>query len=105
MRKKADKSNPTKKLYQEDYLLPIGFAAKNILKKLKTKDKPEVTKFRYDVREFIIKIVERSPLQYNLTRSISSLSHLAISTLDFSTLISRFDKLVTELFDDRWITK
>ena len=48
MRKKADKSNPTKKLYQEDHLLPIesvdvGFAAKDILKKLKTKDKPEVT--------------------------------------------------------------
>jgi hypothetical protein len=113
MRKKADKNNPTKKLYQEDNLLPIesiavGFAVKKTLKKLKTQDKPEERKFRYHVREFIIrlaeKIVERSPLQYNLTRSISSLSPRVIGVLRFDALVSRFEKLMTELHDDRWIS-
>ena len=113
LRVTQDKKDPSKNTYNEDNLLPlesvdVGFAAKSKLKKLGTLEKREERRFRSDVREFVIrfveKVVERSPLQYNFVRSASSLSPIDISVLDSDLLIGRFEKLATELHDDKWIS-
>ena len=56
------------------------------------------------MRRFVEKVVERSPLQYNFVRSASSLSPIDISVLDSDVVIGRFEKLATELHDDKWIS-
>jgi len=109
LRNKRDKDKP----FKEENLLPlesinVGFSAKCILKKLTTAEKTLDRTFRRSVREFIIrlveKVVERGPLQHKFTRSMSALSPIEISTLKPEILISRFESLVEELTDSRWIT-
>ena len=60
----------------------IGFGAKKILRKFKTVEKPMERAFRSDVRNFLAclleKLFDRCPLQYPLTRAISSLSPIEI---------------------------
>ena len=113
LRNKQDKNKPVKQLYKEENLLPlesinVGFAAKRILKKLTTTEKPLERTFRNNVRGFVVrlveKVVERGPLQYKFTRSISALSPVEISLLKPETLINRFEQLVEELHEDSWIT-
>ena len=86
----------------------VGFAAKAILRKLTTTEKTLERTMRQNVQNFIIrlleKIVERGPLMYKFTRSISSLSPLEITVVKTSSLISHFNDLVTELYDDKWLT-
>ena len=113
LRVTQNKKDPSKNTYKEDNLLPlesvdVGFAAKSKLKKLGSLEKPQERKFRSDVREFVIrfveKVVERSPLQYNFVRSASSLSPIDIGVVDSDILIGRFEKLALELHDDKWIS-
>ena len=94
-----------KDLKKEENLLPlesinVGFAAKSILKKLKTTEKPDERKFRKDVRAFLLK----RPLKYQFTHSISSLSPIEISVLKPDSLKHRFNCLVQSLFDGGWVS-
>ena len=81
--------------------IEVGFSTKAVLRKLKTTEKPLERAFRNDVRQFVIstlqKIIERSPLKYQLTRSIASLSPIEIATMSDDTLIAWFDSWVSEL--------
>ena len=86
----------------------IGFGAKKVLKQLKTADKPQERKFRLEARSFLAaileKIFERSPLKYKLTRPITSLSPIEISSKNQDILEQRFTKLLEILTDHEWIT-
>ena len=64
--------------------------------------------FRSDVRNFLAcllgKLFDRCPLQYPLTRAISSLSPIEIKRLTEGTLKKRFNTLVTILNESGWIS-
>ena len=87
--------------------IEVGFATKAVLRRLTTTEKSLEKTFRINVQNFVIrileKIVERGPLQYQLTRSMSSLSPIEMATIKDSVLISYFNSLVTELYESKWL--
>ena len=75
-------------LSNKENLLPdesfVGFGTTKALKKLKTVLSPEVRNFRKEVRNFVVKLIEklreRSPLKCSLSLDLGSLSPSVIST-------------------------
>ena len=63
--------------------IQVGFATKAVLRQLNTTEKSLERAFRKNVQDFVIrlleKIIERGPLKYRFTRSMSSLSPLDIT--------------------------
>ena len=88
--------------------IQVGFATKAVLRHLTTTEKTLERTFRENVQKLVIRllenIVEREPLQYKFTRSMPSLSPLEITATKSTTLKVHFNSLVTELYDDKWIT-
>ena len=90
-------------LDDKEVLLPassinVGFGVKALIKKISTVNQIKVRNFYYNVKLFpktiVEKLREHFPLKYKLTRAISSLSPMQISTLSEAIIRKRFNTLM-----------
>ena len=100
-------------LHDKEVLLPAcsindGFSAKTLIKKISTVNQIKVSNFYYNVKLFLNTIVEklrkRSPLKYKLTRAISSLSPMQISTFSEAIICKRFNTLMELMVENKWVS-
>ena len=86
----------------------IGFGATCVLRKLSTTEKTLERSFRKGARaaliHLILKLFEKCPLKFKMTRAISCLSSTEISSLKPEILKKRFNLLVQLFHDDRIIS-
>ena len=86
----------------------VGFGAKALIKKISLVNQIKVRHFYYNVKLFLKTIVEklreRSPLKYNLTRAISSVSPTQISTLSEAIIRKRFNTLMELMVESKWVS-
>ena len=86
----------------------VGFGAKAVLRKLATTEKTLEREFRKGAQALLIrlieKLIEKCPLKYKLTRAISSLPPIEVSSLKPGVLKQRFALLVNLFHDFRLIS-
>ena len=99
-------------LSNKENLLPdgsvvVGFGTTKSLRKSKTVQSPEDPNFRKEVRNFMVRLIEKlreqPPFKYSLPFYLESLSPSIISTYKTELHINRFKKPLECLHESGWI--